>query len=301
MHNQNLTNFSHSAVASSIFQPNIYGTIAIGLISLLAILGNSVILFLLFARIKAKLYSNILFTTLALSDLLIGLVVIPFERSMSWTVYEFDKIPWLQQLINWTIFSQTSISLYMLVLLTLHRLQLITRPFKTTEQITRHRLAIIVAIWLGIYLYVGVCCVLLALIANLPTLVAFIFIFFTSILPMVVIVIFNIWTIMALREKAKKNKAANLNNNKSASNQRDAKAITCLVLISLIKFVSQGFLLFILIISLLGAQFNFVLVLLAQLLSYINSCLDPLVVFLFHEAIRIQFCKIFSDFRACLK
>ena len=295
---QNCTNFSQNETAISRTQTAVYGTIANGIISLGAIFSNLLLLYILNVRIKTKLFSNHLFSSLALSDFLIGLVVIPLERSIVLFVKDYQTNNSLQAAISWTTYSQTSISLYVLVFLTLHRLQLITRPLKTSERVSRLRLAILVGVWLAVYIYIGILCLHIVYIAELSKLVGFIFIILASVLPMVLIVIFNTWTIIALRLKAKKNQAAHLKSKKSASYKRDAKAIKCLVLIMFIKFVSQGFMFFVLIIFIAEAQLDLYVVLVAQILSYANAFLDPLVVFMFHEIVRVESLKLFSEIRA---
>ena len=139
---------------------NAFGSLIMGLIALIAIVANLILLYILFVRIKVKLYSNMLFSSLALSDLLIGLCVIPFEIIVTLTVKSFNNIAWLRSFLIWSGYSQTSVSLFVLVFLTLHRLHLIIRPLKTSERLSRPRLAILVGIWLSVYLFVGVCCLI---------------------------------------------------------------------------------------------------------------------------------------------
>ena len=300
MSQTNLTNSSQNGVPED--QVTLYGTIVMGFMSVADIFANTFLLYILLSRMKVKRYSNILFASVALSDLMVALMAMPSEILMIWAgKVSIEFPPWANQLIIWIGYSTTSVSLYVLVFLTLHRLQLLTCPLKTSEKLSRPRMAILVGEWLGVYMTVGVFSLTKALIGEMPISVELLFEILVSLVPMVLVVVLNTWTIFALRQKANKNSALERRKSSLSANRRDAKAIVCLISISFVTTLSQIFLLNIYTLSILKVRPNILIEWISRWLSYINACLDPLIVFWFHEAVQAECRKWFSDFRTCLQ
>jgi hypothetical protein len=172
---------------------------------------NLVIILVIGVIIKKKTYTNCLFLSRAVADLLVG--CISFSSMTIFTTKGFWPLGYLA-CIFWVIngYSCCNISLCNLVLVTVQRLRQIVTPTKTNEVMTKMRIAISLSIWLVSYGSWAISVLLITKEDFIPENCYFTFTFayvlsadiFAYIMPITVLVVLNVLTFRALHNKANK-------------------------------------------------------------------------------------------------
>ena len=113
--------------------------------------ANLFLLYLFVRYIKDKSFSNMLFLSLIISDLIVGVLALPLDivDMIQHSVYVNSVFLSLFGYI--VVNAQSSVSIYILLVLTAHRLNLIKRPLKANEKLTKTKKAILIGIWAMIY------------------------------------------------------------------------------------------------------------------------------------------------------
>jgi hypothetical protein len=172
---------------------------------------NLIIVFIVIFMTKKKTYTNILFMSMALADFMVGLVSLTSMTIFTWNGY------WplgYSACVFWIIndFSCCVISLLDMVLICLHRLRQIVQPLKTDENLTKFRCFLILFIWFLSYVPWTISALIIThknfVIESCYYMYSFVYVLLADlgafILPIVVLVILNILTFVALMHKAKR-------------------------------------------------------------------------------------------------
>jgi len=143
---------SSQNITDPIPQNNLIGLIPLKIILILFnIFFNGVVLTIILFIIKVKTFSNVLFATNALADLLVGILSVPFM-----IVYEAYEIWNLGKplCLFWIIidFSTASISVYTYLTIAIHRYIQIKFPYSRNESMSLKKYMVILSIW--------ICCLL---------------------------------------------------------------------------------------------------------------------------------------------
>lgn len=149
------SNISVSTLSSTTAKiPQIFGplegtiTVATALITMACILGNSLVILSVFQVHKLKTPSNYLIVSLAVSDWLVGLVVMPlaivYEVLGAWPLSHTACVIWVTSDVT-----LSTASILNLMMISIDRYRIITAPFKYAQTRTRGRMAIyICSTWL---------------------------------------------------------------------------------------------------------------------------------------------------------
>ena len=303
----------------------------INLIWKLACLFSIVLLNLLiivvFARMltkKVKLYSNYLFLSMSLSDLLVGLFCISFEimdthHIGTHFIDHFLDLP--SKIIR---MSQKSVTLQTLILLTIHRLKQLVAPKFNSEKLTKFRLSLIISIWLLAYLFSIIFNSIYSIsIDNLPYQEISKFIIVTQtflqavITPILVVATIIVLCLRHRRSKMNKNvsesflrsvdnlrsrEVDNGNLNRQLSRRmrqsKELKAIYCLLAILFTMILTQ--LLYTIMSPIVvysePNQLTQTVALLDEIglwLGYMNSLLNPFILIAFHDRVKHELKSMF--------
>lgn len=122
------------------------------MVAVVNLIFNSIIIFIVLYLIKTKTFSNMLFMSCSLSNLIIGLIGVPstiiVDKLNYWPLGKPLCIFWLT-----TDFSSGSISAMTYLIIALHRYLLFKQPFKQTESMNRNGYLILLAIWICCYIF----------------------------------------------------------------------------------------------------------------------------------------------------
>ena len=115
------------------------------LVAILTILINSLAVFI-FSRLKHKTYTNILYLTIAVSDLLSGLVQVPIillsQLNSDWNYGNI--VCYVKLSVAGTTFC---ISIYMLLVLAIERCVQIIKPSKISDKVSARKVFVIILVW----------------------------------------------------------------------------------------------------------------------------------------------------------
>ncbi|CAF1013475.1 unnamed protein product [Brachionus calyciflorus] len=157
----NLSNYkSTNSTANSNSEPiKIILIILKAILSLLCIFFNGFIIYLVCFKLKHRSYSNFLFLSGAISDFMIGLLSIPFMTVFTsygfWPLGEGLCLFWV---IN--DYSIGTVSIYSLLLMSIHRFRQLKWPLKVNENMSKEKYALIFGKWILIYLFWGLSVIL---------------------------------------------------------------------------------------------------------------------------------------------
>lgn len=130
------------------------------LLTIVNIFFNGIIIYLILFKLKKRTFSNFLFLSGAISDFMIGLMSIPFMTIFTsygyWPIGEATCIFWV---IN--DFSIGSVSIYSLLLMSIHRYRELKWPHKENEIMNKEKYSIIILKWILIYLFWGLSVILI--------------------------------------------------------------------------------------------------------------------------------------------
>ncbi|RNA17429.1 histamine H3 receptor-like, partial [Brachionus plicatilis] len=130
------------------------------ILAILNIFFNGSIIYIILFRLKRKTYSNFLFLSGTLSDFMIGLMSVPFMTIFTtfgfWPLGEATCIFWV---IN--DFSIGTVSIYSLLLMSIHRFRQLKWPLVVNENMTRDKYFILIGKWILIYAFWGLSVVLI--------------------------------------------------------------------------------------------------------------------------------------------
>lgn len=304
------------------------------LVCLLTFSLNLLIIFIVFLRIKKISYTNFLFASMALADCLIGLISMP--SLTLFTTYAYWPLGF-SPCVFWVVidYSSCSISLTNLVLISIQRLRHLIFPLKTNDKLTKTRVGFVVFLWAlqyiawpsSVYLILrevfveGDCYFMYSLVYVI------LIDLFVFILPILALIILNMLTFMALKSKANRSNA--LKNNRSRARppiasiaikfnsrnkindielrhtnellqiSKEKKANLCLFTVALSLILCWA--IFIITWPLQAYCVNCVNVVLYEIgywLTYIQSTLNPIILFLFHKKFNAEFKRMFC-FKKC--
>ena len=300
--------------------------VELGLISsyLLITLATNTFVFVLTCRVPGpRLFSNTLIRSLVLSDLMTAILVMSIEVFRTMKFAFILQTPALSLIGHLFAYSQTSVSLYLILILSVQRLCLVTRPFKTSEKMNWYKWLLIGLAWILPFLVYAVFITVLisqdvaffilenysfSLLAGSSTVYAslvtkYALSFVAYLLPCMLIIVINVAIIVGLLAKSKRKNAygANLSIKvKSPSNaaghaqSREKKAITCLALIAFIMFFSQIFYLISTPLTQFGQFKNETLTKAFIWISYCNAFFDPIILLAFYEPVKSEFLKMLA-------
>ena len=188
-------------------------------IGFLAVLLNGVVLFV-FVRLK-RTFSNLLFISLSLSDLLIGLVFMPLYIANTTLYYwPFGDTADLVSLATCLLYLVIEVgqwlpSVLTVLVLAAHRCQQLYSPTRASETVTRTKVLILVSVWTLPYLvnatrfivfynqgYVNVSICM----AQIPIVQFVVYSALASILPVLASLFFNLANVVGLIRKGLKSK-----------------------------------------------------------------------------------------------
>ena len=159
----NKTDFLFNNISDYKTQGDIKNIILITVKVILTILNlffNGSIIYIILFRLKRKTYSNFLFLSGTLSDFMIGLMSIPFMTIFTtfgfWPLGKATCIFWV---IN--DFSIGTISIYSLLLMSVHRFRQLKWPLVVTEAMNKEKYFILIGKWIGIYIFWGLSVILI--------------------------------------------------------------------------------------------------------------------------------------------
>jgi hypothetical protein len=142
------------------------------IILLIFIITSNSLVILLFLRMKRKKkqikFSGYILLSLTVSDLFVGIFAMSFELlytlwSESWRFGDFLCVA-----LTLNSYSQYTCSFLSLLLLSLHRYMQLWLPFKTTENLSKRKIIIVLATWVIPYFYYGLL-ILVYICSNLFT------------------------------------------------------------------------------------------------------------------------------------
>ena len=274
------------------------------------VLTNVFLLFVLIFRVKKKQFSSFLFTSLGLSDLMVGSFVMPIEiiKMSGFSTCFKNGAGYLIGFI--VTYSQSSVTLYILLTLSIQRLCLVVLPHTTSEKMTRPKTVALIAIWILLYgltsayillwFFVGIS-ESSGLSPSIPVSHKLVINTLYYFVPNIFLAPINVAIIVSLKRGAPKmpaklsNKGSTLayvkKNNKS---NRDAKAIRCLCMIVVTSFFSQIFYLCLGSVRLYEYPINPTVFTVAVWMSFLNSLINPFILFIFHDMVQAACCKIIS-------
>lgn len=138
--------------------------IALGVIN---IIFNGYIIVLVLVIVKNKSYSNMLFLSGALADLMIGILSIPFlTLTTSVGFWPLGKSACIFWVIN--DFSIGSISIYTLLIMAVHRYFQIKFPLNESEKMTTRKYGVILAQWILVYLFWAISVIIITQVDFIP-------------------------------------------------------------------------------------------------------------------------------------
>ena len=119
-----------------------------GLTGLGAIIGNGVVLWLIVDKRSLRTISNLLLSSLAAADLLVGLVIQPVWISIRYTAYNVDRVQTYGKVIDYLWIHTTVATTFNLCCVTLDRHIAIFYPLRYEEILTYTRCyALIAIVW----------------------------------------------------------------------------------------------------------------------------------------------------------
>lgn len=297
------------------------------LLAFINVFFNSYIIVLVLFVVKKRSFSNFLFMSGAIADLMIGLLSIPFMTVFTtvgvWPLGKFACIFWI---IN--DFSIGSISIYSLLFLSIHRYLQIKFPFGKSEHMTSRRYAIIFVKWMSIYLFWGVAVLIITNNDEFePLYCYFSYKFYYVLMADLVgyfLPVMGVFTVNTLlfgelhRKNALKRVMRNATINQSfsvensasmdvtvesyrkstATNQREIKATINLYVVASILIIF--FALFCVLWPLKAECSECVsdsILEISYWMSYIYSSINPIVLLVFHEKFQIEFTKSMRKLR----
>ena len=310
--------------SSSIGKIDVFHVIWQSVYTISVIVSNVVVLYVFIFKLKERTYSNLCFISLALCDLVVGLVCFPSTMYSNNISPDFNY--YLGIYVTLTGYAQPSIGFFILLVLTVHRFFQLTRPAQSTEKLTRKRKALLVGIWMADY-SIWLLVFILGIhfgdydskssTLQLPWFHVVWIEFILYIVPVLSNVILIIATIFILlvRNERKKNKFAHpiapviksqsqdatLQNHQNASAghrpprmSRDAKAVLFLATMVAVILTTQSLFIIIWPLSSWGLQIDPTLSLVSEWLSYSNSLFNPVVLLVFHEQLKLKFKETFT-------
>ena len=195
---------------------------------LVTLIANVFVFGLMFRVKGERLFSNMLIHSLVASDVMIGAIAMSVELARSFKFPVVVDNPTISLLGHWSAYSQSSVSLYTISILSVQRLSLVVRPFKTSEKMNWRKWLAISLAWALPYLAYGVF-ILVLITQNLSTQIlenysaneisqnskqALVFLIIkysinivAYLLPCILILILNIAIIVCLVIKAKRKRA----------------------------------------------------------------------------------------------
>ena len=284
--------------------------------------ANCILLYIIAFKLKKqKQFSNILFLTLTLSDLLVGGLTLPCEAIDSINAEFFHSQTWLQVTAYTASYAQPTISLYAVLALTLHRLNLMKRPHRACEKMSWKKNLIVVSIWL--VPYATWCGFFLQSLLNgsdenlddWSETEEFYFKFGLNVLsfflPSTIILPSAVLIIVQLRKKlhsvqprpasgAKSSEKLDKKPAKSIFSRKESRAILCQFLITFTVFLTQIFYIVYIPFKAFGFINSPALQTVTIRFSYLNSLVDPLILLVFHESIRVEAIAMAQSVRAAL-
>ena len=115
------------------------------------IVSLNLIVFATFASMRRKTFSNVLFISIGLSNMLIGFTYLPYNMTINvlyyWPLGDFACI--LFQIMS---MAQWLPSAYSILLLSIHRFMFLTWQSSTDEKMNKKKLALVIMCWLVPYL-----------------------------------------------------------------------------------------------------------------------------------------------------
>ena len=301
---------------------------------------NLLIIYIIKFLIKKKTYSNTIFLSKSIADVIVGASSISFMTLYTscgyWPLGHGLCVFWLVQ-----DYSVCSVSIFNLLLITWHRYQQLKNPFDVTEDLTTFRWFKLVLAWLCPFIF-WLCSIIPISLKNLKENecnFSFIFIYvlladlFLYIIPIFILLFLNGLTYIEILKKKKRiskkfltvNAAVlriltsvNLNENSTSNSvndngddlqenrgtrtrkklskfNKDIKAVICLLAVSILFFC--GWIIFLVTWPLKSSGCNCVSDLVYEIgywCSYLPSIIYPLLLLIFHDAIKCKFLNIFS-------
>jgi hypothetical protein len=300
---------------------------------------NLLIIYIIKFLIKKKTYSNTIFLSKSIADVIVGASSISFMTVFSsygyWPLGHYLCVFWLVQ-----DYSVCSVSIFNLLLITWHRYQQLKNPFDITEDLTLFRWIKLILAWLCPFIFWSSSIIPIKM-KNLKENEcnsSFIFIYvlfadlFLYIIPIFILLYLNLLTYVELLKKRRRVSkkfitvnvailrvlmSANLNNENSTSNSvndncddvqeirgirggkrlnRDIKAVICLVAVSILFF--STWIIFLITWPLKASECNCVSDLVYEIgywCAYCSSTIYPLLLIIFHDAIKCKFFSIFTN------
>lgn len=295
-------------------------------LALVNVTFNGYVIVLVLVVIKHKSYSNYLFASGALADLMIGLLSIPFMTVFTTVGYwPLGKTLCVFWIIN--DFSIGSISIYSLLLIAIHRYLQIIIPLKETETMTATKYAVIGFKWMFIYLFWGLSVILITARDFDDTSCYFTFRFSYVLsadlvgyfLPVVGVLAFNTMIFYELIHKKRIKMSVTklsvsrtlttlgtsmqtLNDIEKSVTRRESKALISL-------YVVAGVLIFFFAIfcvtwplkSLCNECVSDLILEIGYWFSYVYSSINPIVLLFFHEKFKVEFLKMIKNMRINLR
>lgn len=179
----------------------------------LTVIPNFLIIVTVIFIIKKKTYTNYLFMSMAMADLVIGAISLPF-----YTIYSTFKYWPLKQYvcIFWVIndYASCTVSICNLLLVTIQRFNHLVFPLKTSEKMDKLKVTLIALSWIIPYLFWSISALAINL-QNDPNSTECYFMYtftyvllsdlFMYILPTFILILLSFLTILALHKRKKCN------------------------------------------------------------------------------------------------
>jgi hypothetical protein len=183
---------------------------------ILIITSFNLIIIFLFIRMNRKRtkikISDLLFFSLSLSDLFVGIFSISFELSAHiWPEWPLGNF--LCSLASLNVYSQYTCSFLGLLLLSIHRFMQLKFPLKTNENVTKLKLFFIATTWLVPYGYYAICVIVKIIrnefdfyfcTPNYSQILALVSNIILNFLPIFLMIAFNIATFISIMKSKKK-------------------------------------------------------------------------------------------------
>ena len=270
---------------------------------ILTIFTNLSILLTILFKIKVNKYSHNLFLSIAMSDLIVGCVSMPFMTLLN----QFSHWPSTNRLcLIWIIvdYSSATISLLSILLLTIQRYCLIKNPYRTKETLTIMKLLIIMWIWIFTFIYWIISVLTISNMNGFDYLNCYLnykwaYILFSDLIgfgiPIILIIFFSILTIIELKNKTNNKSDEQMidENVKTIRSNKMESAYWCIVLVFLNIFFSWLFFVIIWPInSYCNGCIDFSIMYISGWIGYLASFNNSIIMFIFNSTIRDNFFKI---------
>ena len=282
--------------------------ILLSLIMIVSISLNVLLMLAFLKNVKTIQFSNLVYVSNCVSDFMVATLMIPFYIVELTTSHYFGSVVYV---IGYTFdYGLSNISIYNLVVITVHRYFQLRFPLKSHEKMTKVKYAILVSVWLCVILFWLISNTILSLntrdsrntIEYPFGFVLFVDIVFYAI-PLLLVLFLNIFTFVELKKRNKLKQAIGGSHSATygganSSHKHFIRSYICLFCVSLTLIVCFLPYSFTFPLSAYYECFNLIVRRISITLTYFIGIINPIVIFIFQETFRNECGRFITKLKA---